>query len=241
MDFWLKNKVALVVGATKNIGRAVAVELVNHGCKVVAVGRDRAQLDSLNTYASQSIDLMPREAVKRLTDWVHIKAGVPDIIVHAIGGSDGHVASWGESEEWEKVWRLNLGIPHDINREFISGMVKKRYGRIVHFSSVSVTAHNGYAPYASAKHAVEGYVQRMSREVSKNGVIMTCVRPGSFPVKGRGLGLLDDEQRNEYFDRYLPINRFGEVLEIAKLVAFLCSDHASYMPGSIIPIDGGHR
>lgn len=227
MELGIKGKVALVVGSSKNIGLAVAKELYSEGCNVISVSR------------SDGIDLMPEGAPERFCE--AISKTPPDIIVHAIGGSNGVTDTWGSADDYAKVWRLNLGIPHEINRAFIPAMKAKGWGRIVHFSSVAVTANIGYCPYASAKHAVEGYVKNVSKDLSPHGVVMTCVRPGAFPYPGRYLANLSASEQTAWLEKHVPQGRFGEAAECARVATFLCGQVASYMAGAVVPCDGGHR
>lgn len=232
----LRWRTALVTGASKNIGAHVVCELKKKGCTVSGISRTTSKADH-----HLNIDLEKPGATQEAINWVAETVGHPDIIVHALGGSNGHTDTWGSSDEWEKVWRLNIGIAHDINAAFIKEMIRKQWGRIVHFSSVATTAHIGYCPYASAKHAVEGYVHNVAREVAKYGVIISAIRPGAFPYPGRFLYELDERHKKEFIEHYIPIGRFGEAQEAARVVKFLCSDQASYMAGSIVAVDGGHR
>lgn len=239
MELGIRGKVALVVGASKNIGRAVAEYLLREGCEVFAVARN---VCAFGVRASFRIDLMEEGSVDDLAKRVReIGLGDPDIIVHALGGSNRIIDPWDSADDYAKVWRLNLGIAHDINRAFIPAMKEKGWGRIVHFSSVATTANIGYVPYASAKHAVEGYVKNISKEVSRHGVIVSCVRPGAFPYPGRYLAELGPAEKAAWIAEHIPQGRYGEAAECARVVAFLCSENASYMAGAVVAVDGGHR
>jgi 3-oxoacyl-[acyl-carrier protein] reductase len=229
MDLGIRGKVALVVGSSKNIGLAVTKALYDEGCVIVKCSR------------SDGYDLMPDGAPQRFCQTLAEHSITPDIIVHAIGGSNGTTDTWGTADDYANVWRLNVGIPHEINRACVPRMQEKGWGRIVHFSSVAVTANIGFCPYASAKHAVEGYVKNVSKELSPQGVIMSCVRPGAFPYAGRYLHELDADGKAEFIARHIPQGRFGEAAECAHLVAFLCGQGASYMAGAVAAVDGGHR
>ena len=134
-----------------------------------------------------------------------------------------------------------MGISHDINRAFIPLMQRNKWGRIVHLTSKAADGTVGYCPFASAKAALNGYVKAVSREFSKDGVIITAVSPGTIYTPGRYFASISEKEQDEYFNRYIPINRFGRAEEVAKVVAFLASEQSSYMAGSIIQIDGGAR
>ena len=225
MNLGIEGRTALVVGSSRSIGLEVCRELRAEGCKVITASR------------TEGVDLMPLGAPEAFCASI----AIPDIIVHAIGGSQGITDTLATSEDWQKVWRLNLGIAHDINRAFIPMMQRNKWGRIVHISSNAPRVGMGYCPFVSAKAALEGYVKAVSKEFSKDGVIISAVAPGIIHTPGRYFASLDSKQQEEYFNSYIPIHRFGRAEEVSKAIAFLCSEHASYMAGSIITIDGGAR
>ena len=165
----------------------------------------------------------------------------PDIVIHCLGGSFGINSTFSSKEDWIKVWNLNLGYSHEINNFLIPKMVKKKWGRIIHISSIATTFFKGNAPYISAKYALEGYVKSVSKEISKHNVIMCCVSPGIIDIKNRYFNKMKKEKNKEYKDflnSHIPINRMATLDEISNLILFLSTDHSSYMPGSIIKIDG---
>ena len=229
MRLGIEGRTVLVVGASSGIGREVTREFRVEGCKVLEVSRTKGIL----------VDLMPSDGPQKLLE--EIKDTPPDIIVHVIGGSQGITDPLSSSWDWQKVWRLNIGISHDINRAFIPLMQRNKWGRIIHLSSNAPRVGTGYCPYTSAKAALEGYVKTMSREFSKDGVIITAVAPGIVHTPGRYFAKLDSKEQEDYFNRYIPIHRFGRAEEVAKVIAFLASEHAAYMSGSIVSIDGGAR
>lgn len=235
MDLGIRGKVALVVGASRSMGRAVAEELLVEGCRVLCVARS-ADVPG----EGLALDLMGAGAVDRLVAWVGDRN--PGIIYHALGGSvDGIRDTFSKSEDWAKVWRFNLGIAIDINNAFLPGMVARKWGRIVHTSSDGIKNSIGNAPYTSSKFAVEGYVKVASKQFSKDNVIISAVSPGQIYTEGRFVFSQSPEWTQEYFDKYLPARRFGTAQEVAKVVAFLCSEHSAFMPGAIVNIDGASR
>ena len=231
MNLGIEGRTALVVGASKGIGLEIARELRAEGCKVVTVSRSGK--------TDYNWDLMGDGVPKRLVAALELMP--PDIIVHVIGGSHGMTDALGSSELYSKVWRLNLGIAIDINNGFIPRMQRNRWGRIVHITSTATRIGTGYCPYTSAKAALEGYVKIISKEFSKDGVVVTAVSPGIIHTPGRYYASLDSKEQEDYFQKYIPSHRFGRAEEVAKMVAYLASDHASYMAGAIVQIDGGAR
>ncbi len=231
MNLGIEGRTALVVGASRGIGLEITRELRAEGCKVYTVSRSGK--------TDFNMDLMHEDQVEALI--TALSAAQPDIIIHVIGGSQGITQTLLPSSEWAKVWRLNLGIAHDLNCAFIPNMQRNKWGRIVHLSSNAPRVGMGYCPFASAKAALDGYVKVVSKEFSKDGVIITAVAPGIVYTPGRYYGSLDSKQQEEYFNRYIPINRFGRAEEVSKLVTYLASEHAAYMAGSVVPMDGGAR
>ena len=225
MNLGISGRIALVVGASRGIGLEIARELRAEGCKVQTASR------------SEGFDLMPLDGPQRLIEAIQ----PPDILVHVLGGSKGTTDPLGSSEDYSRVWRLNLGIALDLNRAFIPMMQRNKWGRIIHISSNAPRIGTGYCPYVSAKAALDGYVKIASKEFSKDGVIITAVAPGIVHTPGRYFASLDSKEQETYFNSYIPAQRFGRAEEVAKVVAFLASDHASYMAGSIVQIDGGAR
>ncbi len=225
MNLGISGRTVLVLGASRGIGKEIAREFQSEGCKVITASR------------TEGIDLMPVGAPEAFCHSIE----APDIIVHVIGGSQGITSTLASSADWSKVWRLNLGIAHDVNRIFIPQMQLNKWGRIVHISSNATKVGMGYCPFASAKAALDGYVKTVSKEFSKDGIIITAVAPGIIHTPGRYFASLDEKAQEEYFNKYIPIHRFGRAEEVAKVVAFLGSDHAAYMAGSIVSIDGGAR
>ncbi len=225
MNLGIEGRIALVVGSSRSIGLEVCRELRSEGCKVITASR------------TEGVDLMPLGAPEAFCASIE----PPDIIIHAIGGSQGLTDTLGSSQDWATVWRLNLGIAHDINRYFIPMMQRNGWGRIVHISSNAPKIGMGYCPFVSAKAALDGYVKAVSKEFSKDGIIISAVAPGIIHTPGRYFASLDSKQAEDYFNKYIPIQRFGRAEEVAKAISFLASEHASYMAGSIVNIDGGAR
>lgn len=168
----------------------------------------------------------------------------PEIIVHNLGGSLGISNVFASTEDWQRVWRLNVGIGHELNCKYLPEMIKNKWGRVVHLSTLSTVTYSGNAPYISAKCALDGYIKTLSRQVAKHNVIVSAVAPGAIYTEGRYFAKLRNEDPamlQKYLDENLPTGRLGEPEDIAPVVALLCSEQAAFMAGSIIAIDGAGK
>ena len=252
MDLGIKNKIVLVTGASKGIGRGLAVGLANEGARMLLVARSAPELKSLLQDISATgvehhcfvIDLMSPNGPASLIAEINEKGLNPEIIVHNLGGSLGISNIFASTEDWQRVWRLNVGIGHELNCEFVPTMIKNKWGRIVHVSSLVTKTFGGNPAYTSAKCALDGYIKTLSRHVAQHNVIVSGVAPGAIYTEGRYFAKLRNEDPvmlQKYLDENLPTGRLGEPEDIAPVVALLCSDQASFMAGSIVAIDGAGK
>lgn len=243
MNLGISGKLAVVVGASKGLGREVALDLAREGANVVAIARSRELLDTMalgpdGAYIVEDV----MESPNRTAIQVIAQFGAPDIVYYAIGGSwDGIKDRFSTAEQYATVWRFNLGVAIDMNRAFIPRMMEKGWGRVVLTSSDGNRRNIGYAPYTSAKHALEGYVSIVGREIAASGVVMTAVAPGPIYTDGRWLYSQEQGWTDNYWREHVPAGRWGDAKEAANVVTFLCSEHASFMAGAVVPVDGGSR
>ena len=248
MDLGIKDRLALVTGASRGIGRALAKELAAEGARVILVARSadaleavRRQMTEPDRHCTEAVDLMVDGGVQKLADAVS-KLGNLDIIVHNLGGSLQIQQVFAPTDDWKKVWQFNVGICQELNQIFVPPMVKRRWGRIVHLSALSTTTYQGNPAYVSSKCALEAYVKSISREVSRHNVIVSAVAPGAIAVEGRYFAKIEKEDPaalEKYLNDHLPIGRLGKPQDVAGAVAFLCSEQASYMAGAVVAVDGG--
>lgn len=166
----------------------------------------------------------------------------PDIIINNVGGNLNITDPLCNSKDAHKVFNLNLYVPIEINKKYLPHMIKKKWGRIVHISSISSLENQGPPAYCASKAALNAYVRSVGRYVSKHNVIMTSLLPGAIMTKG---GYWDNIKKynSKHFKNYqknrMAINRFGNPEEISNFVIFLASDNSSFAPGSSFLVDGG--
>ncbi|MEW6533334.1 MAG: SDR family oxidoreductase [Thermodesulfobacteriota bacterium] len=250
MNLGIEGKRALITGASRGIGRAIALGLAREGAKVAGIARSEQELVSLlhqlggesASHVVKALDLMENGAPETLLTWLTRVFGLPDIVVHNLGGADGVTDPFPTASEWRRVWRLNLEIALEINRIVIPEMQKRGWGRVVHVSSIAPVRGRSSVPYATLKAAVNAYVASLGRAVAADNVIVTAVMPGAVLTEGNkwtALSAKDPEAAADYANQRLAIKRFGRPGEVSDLVVFLCSERASFAPGAVMPIDGG--
>jgi len=250
MDLGIKDKLALVTGAGRSIGKGIAVNLAREGARVAVVARTKEDIDKVvdemggkeaGHYAAV-VDLVEKNGPAKLIKDLKENFGDPEIIVHNLGGTADVREPFCSIEEWQKVYRINLEIGIELNLAYIPTMQNKKWGRVCHVSSISAMENQGPITYCSMKAALTAYTRSFGRLLAPDGIIMTSVLPGAIFDKGNPWDK-DMQARPEHVEKYLKermaIQRFGTLDEVGTVVAFLCSKHASFCVGSVVPVDGG--
>ena len=247
MDLKLKDKTALVTGASVGIGRAIAMGLAAEGVQLAITARREDKLVEL----SQEIvriggkkphlivqDMYAEDAAQQLSK-VAIKAmGGVDILINNAGGSrsfkDLHVSE----EQWQEAITLNFHRPRLIADALIDQMIANAWGRIINITGKSEPEHVNGA--FCAKAGMHSWAKGLSRMVGKNGITVNCIPPGRIHSE-QIFKNYSPEYRQLQSDNEIPVGRYGEPEELADLVTFLASPRASYISGAVIPVDGGLR
>lgn len=240
------GRIALVTGASRGIGRAIAIELASRGYRVV-LNYQSAEAAAEETLAviraaggsamAVRADVSDSTGVTELFETVMKEFGPVEVLVNNAGITRDNLLMRMKDEEWMAVLKTNLDSVYYCTKAALRSMIKGRFGRIVAISSVSSLVGNaGQTNYAAAKAGILGFIKSVAREVASRGVTANIVAPGY--VSTDMTSVLPEEIRKGILSR-IPVGRYGDPKDIAKAVAFLVSDDTSYITGQILAVDGG--
>jgi len=240
----ISGQVALVTGASRGIGRAIAQLLAERGFRVVGTATSESGAagvgEALAAHAGCRgivLDVTDGDAVGASIDAVVRELGALHVLVNNAGITRDQLSMRMKDEDWDVVLATNLSAVFRASRAAIRPMMKQRYGRIVNITSVVGASGNaGQANYAAAKAGVAGMTRALAREVGSRGITVNCVAPGFIETDmTRALG----EAQSATLLSQIPLGRLGQPVEIAHAVAFLASPEASYITGTELHVNGG--
>ncbi|WP_395343462.1 3-oxoacyl-ACP reductase FabG [Ningiella sp. W23] len=240
--FDLSGKVALVTGASRGIGKAIAQQLIAQGATVVGTATSEKGADAISAYIGDNgkgmrLNVTEDDSIKQVLADINEQFGAPDILINNAGITRDNLLMRMKDEEWNDIMQTNLTSVFKLSKAVMRGMMKKKNGRIVSVGSVvGSTGNSGQANYAAAKAAVIGFSKSMAREIASRGITVNVVSPG-FIDTDMTRSLTDEQKQAIFAD--IPANRLGQPAEIAAAVGFLCSDAAAYVTGETIHVNGG--
>ena len=245
MELTYTDKVALVSGAGRGIGREIALELAKAGCTVICVSRNESSCGSVaeeiracgGKAESFAFDVSDSGQVKEKCAEILKKYGAVDILVNNAEITRDNLLMRMSDEEWNAVISTNLSSCFYLSRNLVRAMMGKRWGRIINISSVSGIAGNaGQANYSAAKAGIIGFTKTLARELAARNITANAVAPGFIETD---MTAKLPENIMEAAKAAIPLKRFGKPDDIARVCAFLASEEASYITGQVISVNGG--
>ncbi len=235
-------KIALITGAGRGLGRGIALRLAGEGYDIWANYRsDSVSAESLKSKIESmgrkcellKFDVGDEAAVKESLG-KKLETAIPEVLVNNAGFSKDGLLMWMPEEDWHSVLNVSLSGFYNITKSVLFGMMEKRRGKIINI--VSTAGENGLpgqVNYSAAKAGIIGATKSLAKEVARRGILVNAVSPGFINTD-----MTADLPRAE-LEKNIPLERFGEVKEVAGVVSFLCSDDASYITGQVISVNGG--
>ncbi|MGI9323268.1 MAG: 3-oxoacyl-ACP reductase FabG [Pseudomonadales bacterium] len=236
------KRTALVTGASRGIGKAIAAKLAADGHQVLGTATTDAGAAEITQRLDGKgqgyvLDLSSADSCAALFDSIGESQEAPLILVNNAGLTKDNLALRMKEDEWQSVMDANLSGVYRITRKALRGMTKAKWGRIINLSSViGVMGNPGQSNYAAAKAGIIGYSKSLAAEIASRGITVNCIAPGLIDTDMTAN--LADDQRQAILAR-IPLARLGEPDEVAALVAFLAGESAGYITGETIHINGG--
>lgn len=240
--FDLKGKTALVTGASRGIGKAIASHLADSGAFVIGTATSESGAEAISEYLGDAgvgyaLNVTDDESIAQLFEKIKLTHQSPDILINNAGITRDNLLMRMKDQEWDDIMQTNLNSVFKLSKSCLRSMMKNRFGRIITIGSVvGATGNPGQANYAAAKAAVIGFSKSLAREVASRGITVNVVAPG-FIHTDMTEALTDDQK--QMILRDVPADRLGTPDEIAATVLFLCSIGAAYITGETIHVNGG--
>jgi 3-oxoacyl-[acyl-carrier protein] reductase len=232
----LEGKVALVTGASRGIGRAIAEELARHGAKVVGTATSESGAAKVPGIG-KVLNVRDAAQMDSVVESIQKELGDIQILVNNAGITRDNLALRMKDAEWDEVIETNLRAIFRLSRAVMRGMMKARWGRIINITSVVGASGNpGQANYAAAKAGVVGLTKTLARELGSRNITVNCVAPGFIDTDMTRA--LSDDQRKALLEQ-IPLGRLGTPQDVAAAVAYLASPSGGYVTGAVLHVNGG--
>ena len=241
----LKNKTAIITGASKGIGKEIALELANNGAEVILLGRNENNLkivmkDIINNGGIANYyvtDVSDSKIYSKTLNLIIENYKLIDILINNAGVNIDKIILRMDEASWDKVIDTNLKGTYLSIQKISRNMLKNQWGRIVNITSISgITGAIGQSNYSASKAGIVGLSKSVAKELASRNITVNCISPGF--IETDMTQKLNANVKKEYLEM-IPLNRFGKPFEVAKLVCFICSNEANYITGQTINIDGG--
>ena len=232
-------KTALVTGASRGIGKAIAEKLKADNYKVLGTATSDSGVDTLNNNDIEGylLDLNSKDSIENFWSKLESDNKTISVLVNNAGITRDNIILRMSDEEWSDIMNVHLYGTFQLSKRALKMMLKNKWGRIINISSASASIGNrGQSNYAAAKAGVEAFTKSLAKEVGKRDITINSVAPGfiSTDMTENNKGVNAD-----YLVKEIPLGRFGKPEEVASLISFMCSDGASYITGQTIHINGG--
>ncbi len=232
-------KTALVTGASRGIGKAIAEKLIAENYKVLGTATSDSGVDTLNSNGIEGhlLDLNSKDSIENFWSKLESDNKTISVLVNNAGITRDNIILRMSDEEWSDIMNVHLYGTFQLSKRALKMMLKNKWGRIINISSASASIGNrGQSNYAAAKAGVEAFTKSLAKEVGKRDITINAVAPGfiSTDMTENNKGVNAD-----YLVKEIPLGRFGKPEEVASLISFMCSDGASYITGQTIHINGG--
>ena len=240
-----ETKIALITGASRGIGQAIALALGHQGMFVAGTATTEAGAEAITAFLREEgvegqglvADVSDADSVAALLEEIATLAGLPVVVVNNAGVTRDNLLLRMKAEEWDAVVNTNLNSMYRVCKACLKGMTKARFGRIINISSVVGSSGNaGQTNYAATKAGIEGFTRSLAKEIGSRGITVNAVAPGF--IETDMTDALPEEQKLALLGQ-VPLGRLGRPEEIANVVAFLASDQGSYITGETLHVNGG--